>query len=327
MLDKFINKRKSSWQRLEDLLALVESATLRGLSREEVREFGQLYRRVASDLAIARAESRDPKLINYLNSLVIRAHGKVSRAEKQGYGLIKQYFLHDFPASFRRTWRFTMVSFLTFMLFGVFSFVATYQNIAFAEIVGTEDVRFAVESNTRWWERLNEANQIGSAQILTNNIMVTFNAFAFGALFGIGTLYILAYNGLSIGSVLGICYKIDPNFGNALTNFMVAHGVVELSCIFICGGAGMLIGYSILVPGDLSRLDALKKNGLEAVRLVLGCALLLVLAGIIEGFISPLPINPIFKYTIGITTGIAMFSYLILVGRDRDLSTGQNHLR
>lgn len=302
------------------MLELVESATLRGLSREEVREFGQLYRRAASDLAVARAESRDPKLVNYLNSLVIRAHGKIYRAENQGFGLVKQYFVHDFPNSFRNTWRFTAVSFLTFMLFSVFAFVATWQDMGFAEIAGTARVRYAVETNFRWWESINEQNQVESAEILTNNIMVTFNAFAYGAFLGVGTLYILAYNGLHIGSILAICYKVDPNFGIALTNFMVAHGVVELSCIFICGGAGMLIGYSILVPGDLSRLDALKKNGLQAVRLVVGCALLLVLAGIIEGFISPLPIHPAFKYTVGITTGAAMFSYLLFVGRN----TGQN---
>lgn len=316
MFDKFINKRKNNWQRLEDLLTLVESATLRGLNREEVRELGQLYRRVASDLAIARAESRDPKLVNYLNSLVIRAHGKVYRAENQGFGLIKQFFLKDFPQSYRRNWKFTSISFATFFLFSFFAFAATWQNMSFAEVVGTDEVRFAVESNHHWWERLNDANQIGSAQILTNNILVTFYAFAYGAFFGIGTLYILAFNGLHLGSIFAICYRIDPNFGNALATFVVAHGVIELSCIFICGGAGMLIGYSILVPGNLSRIDSLKRNGLEAIRIVVGCAFLLVIAGIIEGFVSPSDIPAGFKIAVGVLTGIAMYSYLLLVGRE-----------
>src|SRR5215204_7511425 len=80
-MSRFINERKNNWQRLEDLLSILDTSSLRRLSRAEVREFGELYRRAATDLAIARAETRDPKLINYLNSLVIRAHGKIYRAD------------------------------------------------------------------------------------------------------------------------------------------------------------------------------------------------------------------------------------------------------
>jgi uncharacterized membrane protein SpoIIM required for sporulation len=318
MLDKFINKRKSNWQRLEDLLSLVESATLRGLSREEIRELGQLYRRAASDLAIARAESRDPKLVNYLNSLVIRAHGQIYRAENQGFGLIKNFFLRDFPQTFRKTWIFTGISFLTFALSAILAFAATWQNIDFAETIGTYDIRYEVEDERRWWLELNKSNQIGSAAILTNNIMVTFYAFSYGAFFALGTLYVIGMNGAFLGSIFAICYQLNPPFGNDLLFFVVAHGVIELSCIFICGGAGMMIGYSILVPGDLSRIEALKKSGVEAVKVVVGCAFLLVIAGIIEGFVSPAAINPAIKVGIGLTTGIAMYSYLLFAGRTRD---------
>jgi uncharacterized membrane protein SpoIIM required for sporulation len=317
-MNRFIDKRKNDWQRLEDLLAMIESATLRGLTREEVRELGQLYRRAASDLAIARAETRDPKLINYLNSLVIRAHGKIYRAEGRGAGMIKQFFVRDFPQTFRRTWKYTALSFGSFMLAAIFAFAATWQDLDFSDVVGTSDIRGAVQADHRWWEGINEeGNEVGASGIMTNNITVTFNAFALGAFFGIGAIYIMVANGLSIGSILAICYKLDPNFGNALSTFMVGHGVIELSCIFICGGAGMLIGYSILVPGDLSRVEAVKKSGLEAVRLVIGCALLLVIAGTIEGFISPSSLPPAFKIGTGVLTGIALFSYLFLVGHEK----------
>src|ERR1700745_4367765 len=101
--DRFINQRKSAWQRLEDLLKLLDSSSLRRLNRDEVRELGRIYRRTASDLAIARAESRDPRLVNYLNSLVIRAHGRIYRADAQGGARIRDFFLRDFPDTFRRT--------------------------------------------------------------------------------------------------------------------------------------------------------------------------------------------------------------------------------
>ena len=171
-----------------------------------------------------------------------------------------------------------------------------------------------INQRTHWWEDLNKANQVGSSQIFTNNIRVTFYAFAFGVLLGVGTLYVLAFNGAMVGAILALTYR--AGFGNDLATFMVGHGVIELSCIFISGGAGLLIGTALLMPGDLSRGDALKSRGMEAVRLIIGCVPLLVVAGIIEGFISPQPINPIIKISIGALTGIALYSYLLLGGRE-----------
>jgi uncharacterized membrane protein SpoIIM required for sporulation len=148
--------------------------------------------------------------------------------------------------------------------------------------------------------------------------MVTFLAFSYGAFFALGTLYVIGMNGVHLGSIFAICYQLDPAFGNDLLFFVVGHGVIELSCIFICGGAGMMIGYSILVPGDLSRVEALKKSGVEGVKIVVGCAFLLIIAGIIEGFVSPAAINPMIKFGIGVTTGIALYSYLIFAGRNTE---------
>ena len=140
-----------------------------------------------------------------------------------------------------------------------------------------------------------------------------------GAFLGIGAIYDLAFEGARLGSVFAVCYKIDANFGNALASFVVGHGVIELSCIYICGGAGMMIGYAMINPGDLTRAQALKKKGLEAVRIVIGCAFLLVIAGIIEGFLSPSDLPPAVKFATGISTGIAMYSYLFLVGTEKEI--------
>jgi uncharacterized membrane protein SpoIIM required for sporulation len=313
-MNRFITDHKDNWRRLENLLDILETSSLRGLTRMEVREFGELYRRAATDLAIARSETRDPKLINYLNSLVIRAHGKIYRAENQGLNLIWDFFAKDFPRAFRRTWRYTAFAFTVFMFFGIASFVLCYNDLNFADQLGLSSIQSAAQSNRQWWMSLNEANQIGASGILTNNILVSFMAFAYGAFFGIGTLYVLVMNGLSIGGVLGVCYKVNPEFGNSLATFMVGHGVIELSCIFIAGGAGLLIGYSLINPGDLTRAQALKKNGLEAARLAIGCACLLVVAGIIEGFLSPSSLPAFVKIGTGILSGVAMYSYLLLVG-------------
>jgi uncharacterized membrane protein SpoIIM required for sporulation len=182
------------------------------------------------------------------------------------------------------------------------AFFGTRHDPDFSEFAGVSPFfREAVINNRiHWWERLNDANQIGSSQIFTNNIRVTFYAFALGAMLGVGTLYVLAFNGASFGAVVALTYR--AGFGNDLLSF--------------AGGAGLLIGTALLMPGDLSRGDALKSRGMEAVRLIVGCVPLLVVAGIIEGFISPQPISPVIKIGIGVITGIAMYSYLLLAGRD-----------
>ena len=314
--DQFINNRKNAWQRLEDLMTLLDTTSLRRLHREEVRELGRIYRRTASDLAIARAESRDPRLINYLNSLVIRAHGRIYQADAQGGQRIRNFFARELPRTFRNTWRYTAFSFAVFTLFSVIGFIGTQQDPEFSEILGVPAGfrELYIETKTHWWEDLNQANQIGASRIVTNNIQVTIYTFAFGAMFGVGTLFFLAYNGANIASVVALTYK--AGFGNDLITFMAGHGVVELSCIFMAGGAGLLIGSALVMPGDLSRADALKTRGKSAVRLMVGVAILLVIAAIIEAFISPAPIDPRVKYSIAAITGIALYSYLLLAGRE-----------
>src|ERR687893_417529 len=134
--DKFIEQHKTAWQRLEELLKLLDRSSMRRLHREEVRELGRISRRTASDLAIARSESRDPRLINYLNSLVIRAHGRIYRADAQGGKRIRLFFTRELPQTFRRTWRYTLLSFLVFMTFAVIGFVGTRYDPEFSELVG-----------------------------------------------------------------------------------------------------------------------------------------------------------------------------------------------
>lgn len=320
-MNRFLTEHKDNWQRLEDLLSMLSGNGLKGLSRMEVREFGELYRRAASDLAIARAETRDPKLINYLNSLVIRAHGHIYRAESQGAGLAWEFFTEEFPQTFRRNWRYMAVAFGIFVGFALFGFISTWIDTDFTHFVMLSGITSEITSNNQWWKGLNDANQVGATQILSNNILVTFRVFAMGALFGIGAFYDLAFEGARLGSVFAACYKLNPPFGNALASFVVGHGVIELSCIFFCGGAGMMIGYTIIDPGDLTRAQALRKKGLEAARIVIGCACFLVIAGLIEGFLSPSDLPPIVKIATGTGTGIAMYSYLFLAGHPIEAPT------
>jgi uncharacterized membrane protein SpoIIM required for sporulation len=314
--DRFIKERKGAWQRLEDLLKLLDRSSLRRLHREEVRELGRIYRRTSSDLAVARAESRDPRLVNYLNSLVMRAHGRIYRADAaEGRRRIRDFFARDFPRTFRRTWRYTALAFAVFMIFSVIGFVGTMRDPEFSELAGIPPyVRERIlEKKPRWWKSANEANQIAGAAIATNNIYVTFRAFAYGALFGVGTLYAMAFNGIINASLLALTFR--AGYGTELLTFMAGHGVIELTCIFIAGGAGILFGTALLFPGDIPRFDNLRLRGREAAYLITGCVPLLAVAATIEGFISPAPIPSAMKFTVAAVTGVALYSYLLLAGR------------
>ncbi|MFN6963497.1 MAG: stage II sporulation protein M [Pyrinomonadaceae bacterium] len=315
-MDRFLTREQNRWRRLEELLDNLKGRSLRGLSRMEVREFGELYRRAAADLAIARAETRDPKLINYLNSLVIRAHGKLYRAENEGTSLIADFFARDLPRTFRRNWTYMAISGGVFFLFVVFGFIATYIDTDFTNFVMLSGVVDNIRNNEYWWRSLNDANQIGASFILSNNIIVSIRAFAMGALLCVGAIYDIAFFGAHVGSIFGAAARINPPFAGELGAFIVGHGVLEISTVLFCGGAGMMIGYAIIAPGDRTRTQALKEKGVEAARIVVGCACFLVVAGLIEGFLSPAEIPSVFKYATGVGTGLALYSYLVLAGRD-----------
>src|SRR3954470_3697188 len=223
--ERFIRERKTAWQRLEILLGMLDRSSLRRLNREEVRELGRIYRRTASDLAIARAECRDPRLVNYLNSLVIRAHGRIYRADaSEGRHRLRNFFARDFPRAFRRTWRFTALAFATYALFAALAFAATARDPEFSELAGIppQAREMVLEQKQRWWERANDANQLAASFIGTNNIRVTFNAFALGATFGVGTLYYLAVNGLGHAATVALTYR--AGYAGELLTFMVGHG-------------------------------------------------------------------------------------------------------
>jgi uncharacterized membrane protein SpoIIM required for sporulation len=315
MADNFIERRKTNWKRLEELIDQVRSVRgLRRLSREEVREFGRSYRRAASDLAIARVESRDQRLVNYLNNLVIRAHGMVYRAESKGVRSIFDFYWHEFPAIFRRTFRYTLATFLIFIGIAMVSFIATWRNDDFADFayLSQSTVR-QIKSHQRWWESLNDAAPIGAARIMANNIGVSLKVFAFSIVPVIGTVDALMPSALQFGSINALVIKYGMT--RTLWSFVAGHGVLEFMAIFIAGGAGLMIGLALLFPGERTRREALVESGRTAIKLLAGCIPLLVIAGAIEGFISPLPIQGSYKIAVSAATAVMLAAYLLKPAR------------
>ena len=165
-----------------------------------------------------------------------------------------------------------------------------------------------------------EASATFSSRIMTNNIKVSFTAFALGITFGLGTFAVLFYNGAILG-IIGaqfLRWQLSLRFWALI----LPHGVMELTAIFIAGGAGYLLGGALLAPGERTRRNALVEGGKRAIRLILGIIPLLVLAGIIEGFVSPLRILPHgLKLVFAAATGIFLLCYFFLNEWIADLLT------
>lgn len=319
MIDAFIASRKARWDRLAFLLGRVRRGQLRRLTAAEIEELGVLYRETASDLALARREFPRSDAARYLNALLAQAHPYIYAGRSESGGGVRRFFAVEFPRGFRRSWQLVLLSFLAFFLPAVLSYVLVLTTPAAAPVLVPEGARQRIEdvqSSGSWADIPAEESSLAASTIMTNNIRVAILAFGGGILIGLPTLLVLALNGLMLGSVAAVAQQ--GGVGMELWSFVSPHGWIELTVIFISGGAGLLIGKSILLPGLLSRRDALVAAAREAFVLLLGGAALLVIAGLIEGTVSPSSLPPLVKIALGITTGVALYAYLLLAGRAPD---------
>lgn len=288
----FITRKKPDWERLEALLRKIQMSGVRRLDEAEALEVARLYRKATSDLAQAQTYVRDQEVLQYLNGLVGRSHGIVYRTPSFSFRGIVDFFWWEYPARVRK--HRAQVLWAAAILFGTmaFGFLVVAFDFEARDYLLPDSFRSVEKeliAQERWGEQMTaEVAPMTSAFIMTNNIRVSFLAFASGVFLGVGTFLVLAFNGLMLGAMMGML----AHYGRLgiLMAFVASHGVIELTCICIAGGAGFVLASGMIAPGDLSVKDALVERGREAGLLVLGTVPLLVLAGAIEGFVSPLPI-------------------------------------
>lgn len=315
-LDEFMRQRSPTWQQLTALLERVKRTPER-MTLEEVETLGRLYRMATADLALAQRDFPKQKVTLYLNQLVSRAHSVVYRSEPVGWRQLRHFVLVEFPQLYRALLPYTSVSFALFLLAALVAFFAVWRDPDVIYLIagpGIAPLVNEVERGKLWTDIAPAARSAASATILTNNIQVTFSTFAGGITAGLLTAWILLYNGLSIGGIFGLLQYHELSAG--LAEFVVAHGFVELSVIFVAGGCGLSMGDALLRPGLQTRAAALIERARASVMIVLGCAPLLVMAGIIEGFISPSGLPWWLKLGVGVATGVALHGYWLLSGRE-----------
>lgn len=322
-LNQFLHRRQADWHRLESLLTRVEEKGLRVLSGPEVTEFGRLYRRASSDLVAARTRTANAAVLDYLNDLVARAYAQVygSRGRVRFNQDMVRAAIAEFPRLVRRHSTPMLLAFLLMLVSSAAGWILSRVDPAAAyHFLPAELVRQIPTMREVWKTRTGHSIEVNgmafeSAFIMTHNIGIGVTAFGGGLFAGFPTLLVLVQTGVMVG-VLG---EGMSGSDTAVTfwSLILPHGFLELSAIGILGGAGFLLASGLLFPGRRPRLEALQERGHDAVRLALGGGVMLVLAGLIEGFVTPPAwVPPLAKIAFAFCTLAAEIAYFLLLGRE-----------
>jgi uncharacterized membrane protein SpoIIM required for sporulation len=314
---RFMAERREAWKEMEALLRKLDSVAPR-LTGDEVSAFSLHLRSIAGDLATVRTRDWGRDLERRLNDLVTRAHNAFYRSPPGRARNVLAFLASGFPRLFRQNIGYFLVSLALFAV----------PLVAGGILVGTEPARASRVLPAEVLEQFDQmysskpgegpADRSGNAAGMAgfyvhNNIGIAFRCFATGIFLGAGTIFFLVYNGIVIGTVTG--YVAALGHGEKFFGFVVSHGSFELTAIVISGAAGLILGRAIVHPGPYDRWDALRRRGLDSVRLCAGAGAMLAVAALVEAFWSPLPLPLAVKLAVGGLLWLAVVAYLALAGR------------
>jgi uncharacterized membrane protein SpoIIM required for sporulation len=313
---RWIARREPSWKELNQLLTQAEKQGLRSLQANQVTQLTSLYRSVSADLARAQTRQIGNTLTQQLQQLTLRAYSQIyQKPRHQSWQAVLQFYRQGLPQAIRDNWAYLALSTGIFILGGLIGWWFAWDNPQFIGLLlpptSANALLRKVRDDGELWmgSILSGTDPTDAAGLMINNISVAFQATAGGMLFGIGTVFILFFNGLLIGSVAALVGQ--NNLAYPFWAFVFPHGSLELPAIFVAGAAGLLIGRALLFPAPYRRVDALKQYGLQAGKLTFAVIPMLIIAGVIEAFFSPSTVIPDpLKYLTGIVLFILLMSYI-----------------
>jgi uncharacterized membrane protein SpoIIM required for sporulation len=310
-IQRWIARRESDCKQLEQLLDQAEKKSLKSLSGEQIQQLASLYRSLSADLARGKTFQVGTILLQKLQSLTARAYNQIYQGSRhQEWQAALDFYRWRFPTVVQQTWPYTAIAISVFSLGGLIAWWYGWQDPSFLALVVPEDLIHKVRDQKQlWMGSILGMEPLASSGIMINNLSVTFRMVGGAITAGLFTLYALFFNGLLMGAIAALVEQNQLAF--PFWAFVFPHGALELPAIFLAGGAGLLIAKAILLPGNYRRVDALKQNSYQAAQLMFGVVPLLVIAGAIEGFISPNPGIPnLVKYLLGLSILSGLWLYL-----------------
>jgi uncharacterized membrane protein SpoIIM required for sporulation len=310
-LDAYVAAHRGEWARLEDLLK--RGSRPRALSGAEVDELVDLYQRVATHLSVVQSIGRDPALVGRLSSLVARARGVVAGGRRASWGDVVRFLRLDFPALCYRTrwWWLGATALFLVVAFSYGTWIATSPEAQLA-VAPPEVVKQLVEEDFEDYYSSAPAQDF-AARVFTNNAYVAAQSILFGVLLGIPVLYVLFSNALNVGIAGGLMAANDRT--GLFFGLILPHGLLELTAVFVACGLGLKLGWTVVDPGGRTRSRALAEEGRALVAGALGLALVLLVSGIIEAFVTPSPLPTWARLAVGVVAELLFLAYVFGPGR------------
>jgi uncharacterized membrane protein SpoIIM required for sporulation len=316
----FVGGSRETWERLAASTEAARTQGVASLGVEQLKRMHEDYRQAAADLAYAQTHFPASEAATYLNRLVGRAHGELYGATPRRMATMWRFMARGYPRLVRKNWR--PIALAAAVLFGAVALGFLLANVnyplarlflpaQYREVAGDPVAGAKAADNA-----LGMIAPLLSAGITINNVQVAIMAFAGGVTFGVMTLWSMFQNGMLLGVLAGVFAKA----GNSLPfwSMIVPHGALELPAIALAGGGGLMLARALLLPGDLPRLEALRRVAGEAARVLLGTVPLFIVAGLIEGFITPHSYPPALKLALGALAFATLAAYLTLAGRGEE---------
>ncbi|MCM8710290.1 stage II sporulation protein M [Clostridium sp. SYSU_GA19001] len=305
--EQFIKTNSITWKELENITSLINKKGIKALPSSEVKRFLNIFRQTSHHLAYARTHYPQSSTIAYLNSLLSKCQSYVYGVKRFSIKELIQYISYGFPKLLKDYKWFILSSFGFFVLGAAISLIIVSINSDNALIFLPQQYAEGIKGGTSGNSQGQWNYPLMSSYIMVNNIIVSLKAFVYGITLGLGTIYVLFFNGAMLGSLAALVYI----YGNPINfwSLILPHGIIELTAIFISGAAGLMIAKGLLLPGEHTRKHALIKEAKQAASLLMGIVLMLIIAGIIEGFYTPLKISEISKLIFAGITAIILTAY------------------
>nr|AGC71189.1 putative integral membrane protein [uncultured bacterium A1Q1_fos_568] len=310
-IDRYIQRNEPTWRRLEQL-SRTAARDVRKLDEDEVTELVALYQRVSSHLSHARGQYRDPDLNARLSGILGEARVIIYRRRTSAIGSVMRFFTETFPAAVWGSRRYVAVAALALFVPAIAIGAWLYHSPSVLDAaVPPEMQQLIAESEFADYYRSDAAQNFAS-YVTVNNIQVAFLAFALGILPIVGTGWVLVFNGMNVGVMAAVMHRAGE--GAQFWGLILPHGLLELSAICVAGAAGLRLGWSLVAPGDRTRAQAFRDEGLRAVVVVGGLAVCFIIAGFIEGFVTPSGLPTALRIAVGCAALALFVVYVVLLG-------------
>lgn len=321
---QFEQTYQAEWEELEGLLRRIHGLDKRKdqppIAGERV---AALYRRCCEQLALAQARAYPAYLIDRLGRLTADAHQVIYHRNELGVGKLRRLVAVTFPQTVRRhagyVWLSLAVFAIPLFLFAglVYARPELILSVANAFTVAEYEKMYSPDAESIGRLRTANTDWQMFGFYIRHNITIAFQCFASGLFAGVGTLFFLAFNAVQIGAVMG--FLTERGLGGMFYSFVATHGAFELTAIVLSGAAGLRIGHALIAPGPYTRTHALVIAAKDAVVIIYGVAVLLLIAAAVEAFWSSaawIPLMP--KYAVAAACWIAVLLYLTRQGRHAD---------